>query len=134
MKKVLCFVLVIFSLISLVGCNQQVEKQSVAGSWEAQAELSVLGIDIPDSDEKQTVDMLYSFDFNEDGTGKSSILVDEKYKTFVPDTNSDFTYTFDGEKLELKHEDGKTQVFTVSFSEGKLILDGRSHIELVPKK
>ncbi len=132
MKRALFIVLVIFSLISMVSCGQnRTEQESISGVWEAESELSVLGVALPDADEKQTVDMKYRFEFNDDLTGESHIIVDEKYTEFVPDTNSSFTYVYDGEKLELTHENGTKQVFSVSFSGEKLILDGRAHIELV---
>ena len=99
-----------------------------------ETELSVLGVSFSNGAENQTADVIYRYEFKEDGTGKNSIIIDEKYAYRIPDMNVNFTYTQDGNNLEITHEDGNTQIFTVSFSEDKLILDGRAHLELVPRK
>ena len=40
----------------------------------------------------------------------------------------------DGDKLTITYENGNTEIFTISFLDEKLILNGRASIELVPKK
>lgn len=135
MKKVFCFMFVLFVLLAMAGCGQnQADHNSILGSWEAETELSILGVSVSDDEENQTADMVYCFEFYEDGAGKSSIIIDEKYAEDIRNMNASFTYILDGDKLELTHEDGNTQVFTVSFSGENLILDGRAHMELVRKK
>lgn len=134
MKKLTVFVLILMYALAMVGCSQnQVNRDSVFGSWEAEAEISILGVSV-DDEETQSVDAIYYFDFFEDGTGESSIIVDGKYAELVPNTNESFTYTLDGDKLTLTYENGNVKKFTVSFWDEKMILDGRARIELVPKK
>ena len=131
MKKMFSVVLVVLSLLSIAACGKnKTEAESLVGAWEAESELSVLGIALPDADEKQTVDMVYRFEFNEDGTGERQIIVDEKYSKYVQDVNASFNYSYDGDKLELTYDDGTIQAFSVTFSDEKLILDGRARIEL----
>lgn len=135
MKKALCFMLVFVSLLAIVGCSQnQADRNPILGSWEMETKMSVLGVSIPDDEGNQTVDGIYRLEFNEDGTGKNSIIIDEKDADRIPNTNVNFTYTQDGNKLEFIREDGNIQVFTVSFSGDKLILDGRARLELIRKK
>ncbi len=119
----------------MVGCGQkQTDHDSVLGYWEAETKMSVLGISLPDDEGEHTADVIYCFEFYEDGTGKNSIIVDEKYADLISDVNESFTYTLDGEKLEITHENGNIQAFTISFSGENLILDGRAHMELVRKR
>lgn len=135
MKKVLCFLFVLSFLLIIVGCGQkQASHNSIFGSWEAEIQMSIIGVSVPDDEGNHTADMIYRFEFYEDGTGKSSIIVDKKYTDRIPNIKESFTYILDGDKLELTHEDGNIQKFTVSFSDENLILDGRAHMELVRKK
>jgi len=134
MKRLLCFLLILLALSAFVGCSKkQTDYNPLLGTWEADTEMSILGVSLPD-DGKQSISVVYRLEFYADGTGKSSILVDEKYLDRIPNINTNFTYVHDGDKLTLTHEEGNTQVFTVSFSDGNMILDGRTHIELIRKK
>ena len=135
MKEMIHFVLVLSFLLTITGCGlTQTDRNSVLGSWEAEIQMSIIGVSVPDDEGNHTADMIYRFEFYEDGTGKSSIIVDEKYTDRIPNIKESFTYILDGDKLELTHEDGNIQKFTVSFSDENLILDGRAHMELVRKK
>ena len=133
MKKVFYFVFVSFLLLTIASCGQnQANNNPILGYWEAETTMSLLGVPESDDEENQTIDMIYGFEFCKDGTGKNNIIVDEQYADHI--SNISFTYILDGDKLELTHEDGKKQAFTVSFSGENLILDGRVHIELIPKR
>ena len=134
MKRLAAFILVLMLGLSMIGCGQDPDKQnSVLGSWEAETEISILGVSASD-DAPQSVPAVYCFDFSEDGTGEQRVIVDEEYAERFRDMNTSFTYVLDGDKLTLTHENGNTDKFTVAFSESKLILDGRACIELTPKK
>jgi len=132
MKK---FIAIMLALFCLAGCTQnKADENSILGSWEAESKMSIIGISMPIEAENQTIDMIYHFEFLENETGKSKIIVDEKYADYIQNVEDNFTYTLDKDKLELTYENGNTQVFTVSFSDGNLILDGRVHLEFVRKK
>lgn len=133
MKKAISFMFVLLFLMAIAGCGQNRADNSIFGTWEAETEVSILGISVSDDAENQTVDAIYRFEFYEDGTGKSSIIVDEAYADQFPNTNVSFTYALDGDKLTLTHEGGNIQAFTVSFSGDNLILDGRARLELIRK-
>ena len=135
MKKWILFAFAMVYAFAMAGCSQnQADQDSVFGSWEAEMELSVLGVSAAEEEGKKTAAAMYCFDFFEDGTGESRIILDEKYAGHIPNTKEHFTYVLDGDKLTLTYETGRVQEFTVSFSDGKLILDGRARIELVPQK
>lgn len=135
MKKLTVFVLVLMYALAMVGCDQnQNNRDYIFGSWEAEIEMSILGVSVADEEGPQSTYAIYNFDFFEDGTGESGIIVDRKYAEYIADTNESFTYILDGNKLTLTYDNGKVEKFTVSFLDEKLILDGRSHIELSPKK
>ena len=134
MKKRTLFAFVLICALAMAGCGKgQAGRHSILGSWEAKTEMSILGVSVADEEGPQSAEVLYRFDFFADGTGDSSIVPDGKYADRIPGTNAGFTYTLDGDKLTLTYENGNTEIFTVSFRDGKLILDGRAHLELVPK-
>ena len=134
MKKTISFLLVIL-LATITGCGQKTaDKNTILGSWETKIAASILGVSMPDNEEAQSADATYCFDFSEDGSGTSSITLDAAYAEQFRNTQENFTYTLDGEQLTLTFENGNTQVFTVSFSDGKLILDGRARLELMRTK
>lgn len=135
MKKLTVFILVLMYALAMVSCGQnQANRNSVLGSWEAEIEISMIGVSAGDDKGPQNADAIYYFDFFEDGTGESSIILGGKYAEHIPKTNENFTYILDGDKLTLTYENGNVQKFTISFVEEKLILDGRARIELAPKK
>ena len=134
MKKVSCIVLVLCVLLAVVLWSQsRGNRNSILGSWETEMQVSVLGVSGPDGRE-QTAEVLYCFAFYEDGTGRRNITAREEYADRIPDIEESFTYLLEGDILTLTQENGNTQVFTVSFSGQNLILDGRTHMELVRKK
>lgn len=133
MKKRTLFAFVLICVLAMAGCGQA-RRNSILGSWEAETEMSILGVSVADDEGAQSVAAIYCFDFFEDGTGASSILADPKYADRIPNTNVDFTYMLDGDKLTITYENGNTEIFTISFLDEKLILNGRASIELVPKK
>ena len=131
MKKIIFTLSILLFMLGISGCGENMtDYEPILGSWEAEIQMSVLGITIPASEE-QTADATYRLEFYEDGTGKSAIIVSEGYTDHISDIETTFTYSLDGEKLELTHENGSNQSFSVSFSDELLILDGRAHIELV---
>ena len=131
MKK---FIAIILALFCLAGCGQnKVDENPILGSWEAESEMSIIGVSILNMEINQTIDMIWCFEFLEDETGKSTIIVDEEYGKYIPNMSESFQYKLDGDKLELIYEKGNTQTFTVSFADEKLILDGRTRLELVRK-
>ena len=135
MKRLTALVLALICVLGLVGCDQnQNNRDYIFGSWEAEIEMSILGVSVADEEGPQSTYAICIFDFFEDGTGESGIIVDRKYAENIADTNESFTYILDGDKLTLTYDDGKVENFTVSFLDEKLILDGRAHIELSPKK
>ena len=121
MKKVLCLVFAVCLLLTVAGCGQG-ERNPILGSWEAETQISILGVS-----GNQTVDAVYRFVFNEDGTGESHIVTDVN----LPDPAGTFTYTLEEDQLVLTYEGGMTQTFTVTFGENTMTLDGRAHLELV---
>ena len=122
-------------MLIITGCSRdQSESNTILGSWETETKMSFLGVSVPDSEGYQTLDVIYRIEFYEDGSGKSNIIFDEEHADRTPDTNLNFIYILDGDKLELTHESGNTQTFTVSFSDDKLVLDGRAKLELIRKK
>jgi hypothetical protein len=130
MKKVIFTLSILLFMLGISGCGEnKTDYEPILGSWEAEMQISVLGIS-PPAVEGQTADATYRLEFYEDGTGKSAIISKE-YADHISDIETNFTYSLDGEKLELTHENGSIQSFSVSFSDEKLILDGRAHIELV---
>ena len=135
MKKMFWFVAILSAaLLAMSGCGRYKSVESlIPGVWETESELSIIGIFV-DGAEDQTAEMVYRLAFQEDGTGKNSIIVDAKYAGSIPDVNAEFTYMIDGDQLELTYEDGSIQRFTVSISGENLILDGRAHLELVRQK
>ena len=135
MKKTISFLLVILLLAAITGCGEKTAAQkTIVGSWETKIAASILGVSVPDNEEAQSTDATYCFNFSEDGSGTSSITLDAAYAEQIRNTQENFTYTLDGEQLTLTFENGNTQVFTVSFSDGKLILDGRARLELMRTK
>ena len=56
MKKALCLMLVLFSLLALVGCNRsQAERNSILGCWETEIDVSVLGLSLSNEAENQAI-------------------------------------------------------------------------------
>ena len=141
MKKALCLMLVLFSLLALVGCNRsQAERNSILGCWETEIDVSVLGLSLSNEAENQTITATYELEFYEDGTGKCSVTFDEASAAQIPNLpnisniNTSLTYTYNGSTLEIKPENENAQTFSVSFSGEKLLLDGRAPLELTRKK
>ena len=134
MKKVIFTLSILLFMLGISGCGENTtDHDAILGSWEAEIQMSVLGISIPAGEEPIT-DATYHLEFYEDGTGKSAISVSGEFADHISDIETNFTYSLEGEKLELTHENGSIQSFSVSFSDKMLILDGRAHIELVRKK
>jgi len=135
MKKRTLFAFVLICALAMAGCGKaQARRNSILGSWEAKTEMSILGVSVADEEGAQSVDVICRFDFFEDGTGASSILVDARYADRIPSTNVAFTYILDGDKLAITYENGNEENFTISFLDEKLILNGRASIELTAKK
>ena len=134
MKKAISMVLVILLLLTFYGCTQTKPGQNtILGIWEIETDLSILGLLQEDAEKGQTVAAMYRFEFLDDGSGKATITVVEPDIEQNLDSVWHFDYKLTGEKLELFYEHGSTQVFTISFSEGNLIMDGRVRMELVRK-
>lgn len=135
MKKLTLFVFVLMYALSMFGCGQnQANRDTVFGSWEAEIEISILGVSLADEEGPQSAYAVYSIDFFEDGTGECNTVVSGKYAEHIQNTKESFTYILNGDQLTLTYESGKAEKFTVSFLNEKLILDGRSRIELIQKK
>ena len=135
MKRLIAFVFVSIYVLAMAGCTQnRANRGTILGSWEAEIEVSLLGVSVADDNGPQSVAAIYSFNFFEDGTGERCIIIDEKYTEHLPNANEHFTYILDGDELTLTYENENSEKFTVSFSDEKLILDGRVRLELVPKK
>lgn len=131
MKRAIRFLIVLCMLPVLCSCSRQItDRDTIIGSWEADIRLSVLGISVS-ADKEQTAEAIYRLELQEDGTGRSSITVSSECTDPIPDIETDLTFSYNDGKLELTHENGSILSFSVSFSEDKLILDGRTHIELV---
>ena len=106
MKKAVYFMCVLLLLLSITGCSQkQVNHNAILGSWETETEMSLLGVS-ESVEENQTIDVIYNFEFREDGTGETGIIVDEQYVGYISNKNAGFTYILDGDSLELTYEDG----------------------------
>ena len=133
MKKIICLSLVFMLVLSMAACGQN-EKNPIWGSWECPTEIQVFG-ELPEGvNQGQTIEAVYRFEFNEDGTGKWLTVVDEQFVQFVPDADVSFSYSLEGDKLELNREDGRVHQFTVSFADNKMNLDGRVPMELTRAK
>jgi len=131
MKKVIFTMSILLFMLGMSSCSEDLtDRDPILGSWEAEIQMSILGISIP-AVEEQTADAIYHLEFYKDGTGKSAIIVSGEYADQIPNIETDFTYSHDDGKLELTQENGSIQSFSVSFSDEILILDGRAHIELV---
>ena len=141
MKKVFCLILALLFLLAITGCNHnRAERNAILGCWETEIDMSVLGLSLSNEEENQTITATYELEFYEDGTGKCSVTFDEASAAQIPNlpnisnVNTSLTYTYNGSTLEIKSENENAQTFSVSFSGEKLLLDGRSHLELTRKK
>ena len=121
MKKLLCIVFAVCVLLTVAGCGRG-EKNPVLGAWEAETQISILGVS-----GNQTVDAVYRFEFFGDGTGKSQIDADSN----LPDPAGAFTYVLEEDQLVLTFENGMTQTFAVTFGENTMTLEGRANLDLV---
>lgn len=101
------------------------------GTWERSSETVAIG-DVPegqDASEGETVtfETTDTFEFREDKTGTWITTFGEQHSNqnyFI-----DFTYVLEGDQLTMKRLDQNTiGVFTVSFADAHLLLDGRNTI------
>ena len=119
MKKFFCFGLVLCVLLAAAGCAR--EENPIVGEWEAEVQVSVLGVE----EENRTLPAVYRFAFRADGTGESGVEAAGQ-----PSVKESFAYTQVENALELTYESGLVQTYAMSFSGEKLILDGRVKLEL----
>ena len=135
MKKVFCLILALLFLLAITGCNRnQAERNAILGCWETEIDMSVLGNYLSTIEDNQVITATYELEFYEDGTGNCRITFDEEFADQLPNVNTALTYTYSGSTLEITPENENAQTFSVSFSGEKLLLDGRSHLELTRKK
>ena len=114
-------------VISCIGYEDQ-----LLGAWEMEITLPIIASE--DSELPAEVEAIWRFEFNEDGTGKWLTIVDEQYTDLYDDTDIIFTYTLDGDNLELIRENGNAMPYIISFVDDNLIMDGRTYMELTPVK
>ena len=111
MKKAVFAVLLLFLFFTVAGCSNG----DIVGVWEAEMEISVLGLDKADS-----AASVLRFTFFEDGTGsQEQIIIDGTY----PDIIRTFRYELDGSTLTLNYEDLQTEVFSIMFDSTSLQMD-----------
>ena len=131
MRKMLYLILTFTLLLTFTGCNHKKDDPNpLLGAWEAETELSILGVSTFSEESGHTVPAIYRFTFLADGTGTSNIVILQNDSDHIPDTSTNFTYTLSENTLEILYEGGNAQTFTVTFSGENLILDGRARIEL----
>ena len=77
MKKSVCLSLVLLLVLSMAACGQS-EKNPILGAWECPTEIQVFG-ELPEGvNQGQTIEAVYRFEFNEDGTGKWLFIANGK--------------------------------------------------------
>ena len=102
MKRIIAFLLVVFTALSLFACAGP--EKAIVGTWSHQS--SVLGV---------VTEITYTF--NEDGTGTKSNVID-----------IDFTYSFSDDKLLITTSTlgiENTEEFFYELSANKLVLRGK---------
>lgn len=102
------------------------------GAWECDADISIIGAEDIDQEELKNASASIYFEFSADGTGRWITQVEEQYEDVVPSTDIAFTYVLDGDRLDISQENGTKDSFVISFADNKLIMDGRTHMELNP--
>ena len=106
-------------LIALLftACAKSYKTDSLVGDWECLSEASILGEGVGDAPQVSLVSTEVSF--YEDGTG----LWQTSFDNELPSVSRSFTYTVDDGSVTLDFEDGKTEVFGISLSNGVLELN-----------
>lgn len=113
MKRFMILLLVLMCL--LTACANQ---ESVVGSWES-VQAQDMGLDLSNG----FVEMETRLILSEEGTGAWEIEFPESRQIL----RREFTYTLEGKKLTMLYPDNTKEVYTISFEDGNLYLEGQDN-------
>ena len=116
MKRVVCMLMVLMCLLTACGTQE-----SVVGFWEA-VQAEDLGLNLNSG----FVDMETRLILTEEGTGAWEIEFVESRQIL----RREFTYTLEGKKLTMLYYDNTREIYTVSFEDGILHLEGQDNFIL----
>lgn len=117
--KLTLFILLILISLFFGACTASDKLTCLIGDWESLSETHILGEsgdDIPKMSSIRT-----EVSFYKDGTGLWCTSFDENY----PSVSKGFIYVVGDGTITLNYDDGETETFFVSLSNGILELDGK---------
>ena len=112
-KTTLLISLILIALL-FTACGANHKTDSLVGDWECTSEASILGEGVENAPQVGLVSTEVSF--YEDGTGLWQSSFDNK----LPSVSRGFTYALEEGSVTLNFEDGKTETFSMTLSNGTL--------------